>query len=224
MDILLLFFCVKLSREDLIQYRQISNFWWMCDQRIDTIRKMRNHRIDLNNMTVQATTPKPTEIERIDGEIAELKEQIVALHQSLLNGTATATRVETSDEKSKANRPLAESSLLSLPETSPSTKPVDCLGSIEKERSPNDRFWLFITKVKNCVTEQQILKLVTDSLGTEDVVIKKLVPAWKDTTSLPYISFKVGVNVRLKSLALLSSTWPAGLSFREFRDYVWEPL
>lgn len=93
-----------------------------------------------------------------------------------------------------------------------------------EQRAPNDRFWLFFTRVKNYVTERQILEFVTDSLGTDDAFVKKLVPAWKDTLSMPYVSFKVGVDVRLKETALLPSTWPAGLRFREFREDVWEPL
>lgn len=218
--------CVKLKREDIMTYRQSLNFWWLCDQCIGPMRKHRNNRLIFNEKmpTAEPTTPKCADISRIDGELAVLKEQIVSLHQSLAQ--VTTSRVETSEvEEPKASRPLAQSSLLSLPEIEQSPKPVvGCCNSVAQERYPNDRFWIFMTRVKNNVTEQQIMKLVADSLGTEDAVVKKLVPPWKDTSSMPYVSFKVGVNERFKRIALLPATWPTGLCFREFRDYIWEPL
>lgn len=213
--------CVKLSHEDLVQYHQVSNFWWLCNDCIDRIRKQRqSHRsIPAKELDVKTDASNANEIDRIDGEIAVLKAQISTIHSSLLN--ATVSRIEPTVAE---DRPVAESSLLLPPDCQQGRTTADCRSSIIEERSTNDRFWLFFTRVKNRVTEQQISKLVTDSLGTEDVVVRKLVPAWKDPLLLPYVSFKVGINVRLKQIALSSSTWPTGLCYREFRDYVWEPL
>nr|XP_029720678.1 uncharacterized protein LOC115262427 [Aedes albopictus] len=200
----------------------VSNFCWLCNQCIETIRKQRSDLM-ADQQDKNGTLPKANEVSRIDGEIAKLKEEIASLHYSLHSITPRVEANKTEDPN--AHRPLAESSLLCLSDNQQSTQHSGRLSSAAVEqRAPNDRFWLYFTRVKNYVTERQILEFVTDSLGTDDAVVKKLVPAWKDTLSMPYVSFKVGVDVRLKETALLPSTWPAGLRFREFREDVWEPL
>ena len=216
--------CVKLSRDDLMQYQSISNVWWICIECREAIVKLRNNRTQITKQDEQVDHPDTIHLTRIDNEIVQLKEQIQLIHRSL--STPSTSCVDTSVESSNRNQTLTESSslLCSSGNHSDASTNVGCRSSTVVQRSPNDRFWLFFTKIKNSVTEQQILKLIHDSLGTDDAVIKKLVPVWKDTFSMPYISFKVGINVRFKDTALLSSTWPTGLRFREFHDTIWEPL
>lgn len=190
--------------------------------------KIRKQRDDLPNavpdqLGANEKLPKATDITRIDGEIAKLKNEIASLHHSLMHSTVSRVDVNKTDF-SNEHRPLAESSLLSLPGDQQSTNNCRRSSAVVEQSNRNDRFWLFFTRVKNCVTEQQILEFVTDRLGTDDAIVRKLVPAWKDTLSMPYISFKIGIHIRLKETALLPSTWPAGLRFREFREDVWEPL
>lgn len=217
--------CVKLSHEDLIQYRRVSNFWWLCNQCSDMMHKHRDDRSMLVQPDIIDRSPKTNDIIRIDDEISKLKEQIADIHQSLLQSTVPSVETNVLNE----HRPLAESSpssLLSYPDIQRGTKLNSSSqgSSVVRQRNANDRFWLFFSRVTNCVDEHQISKLVSDSLETNDADVKKLVPAGKDVLSMPYVSFKVGVNARFKELALLPSTWPTGLRFREFKDDVWQPL
>lgn len=87
------------------------------------------------------------------------------------------------------------------------------------------KFWLFFTRLRNTVNERQMFRMVSTSIGSENVAVKKLVADWKDVSTLPYISFKVGVDVEFKSVAMLPSTWPVGVCYREFYNTydVWEP-
>lgn len=88
------------------------------------------------------------------------------------------------------------------------------------------RFWLFFTRVKNTVTEDQMLDMVRKSLHhTSNIapVVKKLTPYWMDASTMPYISFKICIDPSLKTTAMLPSTWPKNICFREFYNRVWEP-
>lgn len=67
--------------------------------------------------------------------------------------------------------------------------------------------------------------MVAESLGIDDgILVKKLVPYWKDVSLLPFISFKVGIDPIFR--AMCSSTWPTRINFREFREQcnTWQPL
>lgn len=223
--------CVKMSYEEMVKYRQSHNMWWMCNSCSDKRVQQRNNR-NLQPTDPKTSTPDANVIARIDEEIAALKQKVTEIHQSLAVN-ATVTPVCTTSNQPTASQSTAESSSSSSSSSSPSkklpviqsgTKATSSQNSIVEQRSENDRFWLFLTRIKNYVTEREVMKLVYEALGTDDVIVKKLVPAWKDACSMPFVSFKVGVNVRLKQSALLPSVWPCGLHFREFRHNYWEPL
>lgn len=216
--------CVNVTHEELVNYLKKSNFWWMCDQCIDLVRMYRDDRtIPTVRPNVDETLPvSPSKYHdslRIDNEIAELKNQIAAINLTL--GSLTVSRTDVSS--SPVNIPLAESTLLSPFGTQHGTNDEGGRSCIADAKTTDEYFWLFFTRIKNSVTESDILKMVSASLNIDEAIVKKLVPAWKDVSAMPYISFKVGINVRLKGLALLPSTWPSGICFREFRNTVWEP-
>lgn len=217
--------CVNLRYDELVKYRQSRNLWWMCNSCSDRMAKQRNSRhVLLKEIDRKTNAAENSAIICIDDEIAALKKQISFIQQTIVNPTATSSRIGANTESPHVNRSAEKSSLEVLPDTLLGTKDTDCLNSIVEERSANERFWLFLTRIKNSVNEREVFKLVANALGTDDVLVKKLVPAWKDSFSMPFISFKVGINVRLKRNALLPSTWPRGLHFREFRNNYWEPL
>lgn len=212
--------CVKMNYEEMIKYRQSHNMWWMCNSCSDRKVQQRNNR-NIQPTDSVTCSPKTDAITRIDDEIAALKKQVTAIHQSLANSSAC---IVPNIESPTANQATAVSSMEALPDTQLGTKATSCLSNIVEQRSESDRFWIFLTRIKNHVSEREMLKFVSEALGTDDVVVKKLVPAWKDSCSMPFVSFKVGVNIRLKQTAMLPSTWPRGLHFREFRNRYWEPL
>lgn len=213
--------CVKMSIEDLLKYQQSPNMWWMCDSCSNMMIKQRNNRHALvKGADTEVSATKPNEISRIDDEIAALKKQIIAINQSLSNSAATSPHTGPSQTSTSVNQTIVESSHRRLPETQLGTNTTGCSNTIDivEQTSANDRFWLFLSRVKNRVVERQISQLVSDALGTTDVIVKKLVPQWKDPCSMLFISFKVSVHVSFKETALFPYTWPSGMHFRKFRD------
>lgn len=218
--------CVKMSYEELIKYSRSHNMWWMCNSCSDKkVQQRSNRSASMKEAEPTTSAPKVDVITRIDGEIEALKQQVIAIHQSLAISTATSSRIVDSPavDRSAASS-SSSSSLKTLPNIQQGTKGTSSPSSIVEQQSTNDRFWLFLTRIKNYVTEREVLKLVCEALSTDDVIVKRLVPAWKDSCSMPFVSFKVGINVRLKRTALLPSSWPRGLHFREFHNNYWEPL
>lgn len=153
--------------------------------------------------------------------IAELKREIATIHKTLADLTATRLNASSGIDN---GQPLAHSS----PTLSEGIK-QGCRGAGERRNvvDTKSKFWLFFTRIKNDVTEDEIRSMVSESLGPDrdTLLVKKLVPAWKDVSLLPFISYKVGIDPELKQRALCPSTWPRGISFREFQERLdaWEP-
>lgn len=90
-------------------------------------------------------------------------------------------------------------------------------------------FWLYLSGISPKAPDDKVSDMIKARLSTEDVKITKLVPRGRDTANLTFVSFKVGMKPDLKQKAMLSSTWPMGVRFREFENYsssrmgFWDP-
>lgn len=80
------------------------------------------------------------------------------------------------------------------------------------------KFWLYLSRIARDVTADQVCALAKKRLGSDDVQVTRLVAKGRDINTLSFISFKVGMNVELKTKALSTSTWPKGVLYREFSD------
>lgn len=155
-------------------------------------------------------------------EIAAVKQQISDIHGSMSAGLVTGY------ERNPESSVLARSSPLSSTKLQQGSR-LDSSANVSAVGDYADRFWIFFTRIKNTVTEKQMSDMVCQSLryspSSTSPVVKKLVPYWKDTSAMPYISFKVGIDPMMKTSALLPSTWPKNIHFREFYNdlHVWEP-
>lgn len=84
---------------------------------------------------------------------------------------------------------------------------------------PVQLFWVYLSRIHPSVKPEAIEKLVKDCLQSEGTV--KAVPLVKrgiDSTRLSFISYKIGIDPKLRDAALSPDTWPKGLLFREFED------
>lgn len=92
-----------------------------------------------------------------------------------------------------------------------------------------DKFWLYLSGILPEVPESKVTELAESKLKTTNLRVVKLVPRGKDTRSLTFVSYKIGMPLELKSIALATETWPRGIRFREFEDlgskkqFFWKP-
>ena len=80
-------------------------------------------------------------------------------------------------------------------------------------------FWLYLSGLNPKVTDNDVQKIVSRCLNSiEPVAVVWLVRKGIDTTNYSYISYKIGLDPDVKSIALDPASWPSGLLFREFVD------
>lgn len=154
----------------------------------------------------------------VDEQIAELKKEVTSIHQALVE-------LNSSRDVVVHPAPIAHSSPHQPMRIKRGSRPVAGRTTLN---ASSEKYQLFLTKIKNSATENDILEMVVSALGIEnsdDVAVKKLIPFWKDVTTVPYVSFKVVLDVRFKHAAERTTTWPEGLCFREFVDVhsLWDP-
>lgn len=170
---------------------------------------------------VEDLCSKQPSMQDVMDEITVMKQQISALHDNV------SARIATDNERiSETSVPMQHSPLSSTRLQHGSR--LYSSANLSLSRDTGERFWMFFTRIKSNVTEEQMLNMVCESLqysSSITPVVKKLVPPWKDASLMPYISFKIGIDPMMKTAALLPSTWPKNISFREFYNHlhVWEP-
>lgn len=79
------------------------------------------------------------------------------------------------------------------------------------------KFLLYLSGFAPDASVQEIADLVKNNLSTDEAVdVTKLVPKGKNLCELTFVSFKVGIGIHLRDLALQTSTWQKGIVFRQF--------
>ena len=86
---------------------------------------------------------------------------------------------------------------------------------------PPVRWWLYLSGFLPTITDADVKKIVSRCLDLGDdntIEVIRLVAKGTDVSKLTFVSFKIGVDPCFKQQALLASSWPAGILFREFID------
>uniref|UniRef100_A0A2M4ASP6 Uncharacterized protein n=1 Tax=Anopheles triannulatus TaxID=58253 RepID=A0A2M4ASP6_9DIPT len=78
------------------------------------------------------------------------------------------------------------------------------------------RCWLYLSGFKPSCSDVVVAGFVKSRLSSEDVVVRRLTKAGTNTIGLSFVSFKVGLPLHLRGIALSSATWPSALRFGEF--------
>lgn len=196
-----------------------SNILWICDGCLADFCRYRERK-----STDSAAYSNPTR---------SIEEEIVDLKSTVANVVATLAEI------TQKRRPLIpqHSSPISSLEQHGVGENLERTDRNERTEvsSPSSRteecscFSLYLSRIHNSATENDVRQLVSHSLGaplSNCLKVEKLVPKWKDTGTLEYISFKVELEKKWKPVALSSSTWPKAVKYREFVNRLndtWRP-
>lgn len=197
-----------------------NNIRWMCDPCCELMSnsKFRNTVNGLKTAEHKAETG----VADLRTEVSKLYEIVNHLESALQRTVTEAPSQETSIGDAD-DRKLLSSTVVQQDEKSSEVKPRLRINSQDERKLA-----LHLSNIANDVTEQEVAEMVTDVFGIKRVpAVQLLVPSWKDKSSLAFISFKVEIDPSLRTKALTSSIWPAGIRCREFRDYskdVWRPI
>lgn len=82
------------------------------------------------------------------------------------------------------------------------------------------KFWIYLSRIHPDVSAENVNDMAKQCLQCEEPLeVIKLVKKDEDLTSRRFVSFKVGIDPKLKTTALSPCTWPTGVFFREFIEY-----
>lgn len=215
--------CARLTEDVIAAFRHNCCIWWMCTSCGILMRQIRdNKEYKGKRSKIENDDVVPVLVDRrselLEKDISILKEQMSSLQQSIADFERSRSVV--SIDSVSGDRPLAQSSPehLSSSRFLLGSKTFSSMGS--SPSASHEKCWSFFTKIKHTVNEDQIRNMVSRSIGASNAIVKKLVSRWRDISTMPFISFKVGIDVGLKDMAMRS-----GICFREFHDNyeLWEP-
>lgn len=208
--------CVGVTENDLCALSK--NIIWICDDCMIEFCKARD-RIPESSKTQPADENVfATDFEKLKLQINDINNSFAKLSVAIASSTSSSTTPRQQRHSTPIDSPksLTSSSV--------------CAPECSSVQTRDETFPLLLTNIDRGVTENEIAHLVSESLCApkpECMNVTKLVPSWKNCEELDYISFKIVLPKRWKQLAMTATTWPRGLTFREFahrKKNPWKPL
>lgn len=208
--------CANVSRALLGYFSpHRKNLFWMCDKcaelfgnsHLRAITKVADEKSPLVSLT-EAISNLHTEIKQLSQKPVPCIQSPSIKNWPQIGPIRAAKRLRGPDLAHKVTECQSGSKQL---DSSVKSVPV-CA-------KPVNKFWLYLSRIRPDVTNEEVLAMVRANLDTtQDPEVVKLVAKGTDTSSMTFVSFKVGLDPSLKTNALNPSTWPEGIMFREFED------
>ena len=207
-----------------------SQLFWLCTSCSKLMNDIRCRRFvrSAYDVGIEHNVARHSEaIELLKAEIlCELRTEIRSSFATLVNTCSSTpvlprqvtSNVGTSRGRRLFNekRPKPVNAAAAVPATGNSVSPSTIGVVADSRREP--KFWLYLSRLSRHTTVEQISALVKSRLGVEDVDVFRLVGKGQDVNRMAFISFKVGMKLELKDIALNPSIWPKGILLREFID------
>ncbi|XP_058456929.1 uncharacterized protein LOC131434281 [Malaya genurostris] len=196
-----------------------KNLFWMCDE---CAKLFENSHLRSITKSADENSPLVSLTEAINGLQKEIK-SLSKPTPSQLN-----LRWPSIEHRRPAKRPRGPD--LDASECIAGSKRiVENVVSVPICEKPADKFWLYLSRIRPDVTNDEISAMVRANLElSQDPVVVKLVAKGSDISNMTFVSFKVGLDPALQSIALDPSTWPQGIYFRQFEEKstqkFWKPL
>lgn len=198
----------------------INNVMWFCNECLSTLSTLLFQTDECQacdgDHVKKHTGPKATEEGQIMSEISILKCQVSDIVKTLED---FAQKMHDTSSPRQSSTPITSSK--ALDEIFIGLEASCSVGSnINSGAKAKQSFSLLLSNIDNRVTEREIDTLVCNSLGItglgETHNVTKLVSRWKSCEEMDYISFKVVLDNKWRSIALDASTWPQYIRCREF--------
>lgn len=208
--------CVGLTDDEggVCLYR---NIMWMCD---DCCALMENMRFrDTVNAVRSISCPVREEIEKLKTEVKAINDTLDCIKGKTPIVPDEGCSAITSGSPMNVPHPLSPGHSSPLTSTRIGSSPSICTNATSLK--------LHLSNIANDVTEAEVVQMIANAIGVRDIIsIKCLKPAWRDATTMDFISFKVEISDCHRLNALCSSRWPKEVKCREFKDFpntTWRP-
>lgn len=199
------------------------NVFWMCDDCADLFSSD-HFRSIIKRSSAQSVDE--TSINSLKEDIVKLSDAVSSLSAKVdakpltpmtkpvwrnVNWTNSPTPKRKRDDDSTVKIPIIRG-----------TKPTCPLVKAVQKDDADECVWIYLSAFHPSTSEAEIATLTKDCLNMEmdaQPKVVKLIPKGRDISSLSFVSFKIGVNIALKDVALSSSSWPENVCFREFENH-----
>lgn len=220
--------CSGANQYDVMRCAGSKNLIWVCDVCLLQLQNQQQRQAATVPVNINETSEgvMQSTVLNLEQNVKEIKQQLSNLQEQIrqnvtLSPPSTSTPERTDRQHSECNsnvRGFNGSRLLN------GSKAINRDNRCSSDSSD---FSIYLTGIANHVCEDDIGRMVSECLKLDQrPVVEKLVPYRRNVRDLRYISFKVGVNKKFKNEALLETTWPVGVRFREFIQYdtsLWQP-
>lgn len=155
-----------------------------------------------------------TELGKINTFFGSISDQLLANSKPALpssNRRNKRPRIVSPNETPR--RPSAFSDLMGGTKTTES-----CSKLVDTVPKPAEKCWIYLSRIAPHVTEDDISALVKECVPDAQPIVRKLVRKDADIRTFAFISFKVGIDLQLKDIALDAKNWPKGIYFRQFEE------
>lgn len=213
----------KLNKPFVKIIHESPNLIWMCDECAKLMKIARfKSAVSSFGEAFQSITKKQESVHaEIRKELAKQGQQIALLSKRMTPSSAFLRESGSFSRQPPSKRRRDEEINFNPTASKPllgGTKETTT-ASILTVSEPVELFWLYLSRVHPSVKPEDIEKLAKDCLESEDPV--KAIPLVKrgiDASRLNFISYKIGIDHKLRQTALSPDTWPKGILFREFED------
>lgn len=209
---------LKMNTSFLKIVYECTNLFWMCDE-CSKLMKITRFRTVMESVGDTVNNMQ----EGQDLKNAELRDLITENGKQLLLLSKRVTSLSTANQSGTPKpKPTPKRTRGSDPVPSkPLVFGTNALGNASITCVPPEEklFRLYVTRFANHTTASQVEELVKNAIGQNELVqVTALVKKGVDPLSLPFISFKVGVNIAHKEAISNPAIWPGNCGFREFED------
>lgn len=229
--------CTGIAEDAFAAIKANTHLVWMCTACKNLLAKARftNSLVSIDKANESVIESMKNEIR--DGVLADIKNEIRSNFKTLIDsvprtpvsfyrtplgpsGSTKRLRENDGDDDTSFRRPAK--TMCGVGTSAEDTNLV----APEQE---SERFWLYLSGILPEVPDDKVTELVESKLKTTNLRVIKLVPRGKNTRSLTFVSYKIGIPIELKPIALATETWPRGIRFREFEDigrkkqFFWRP-
>ncbi|KAL1378470.1 hypothetical protein pipiens_015567 [Culex pipiens pipiens] len=181
---------LKMNTSFLKIVNECTNLFWMCDK-CSKLMKITRFRTVMESVG--------------DTQLLLLSKRVTSLSTANQSGTPKPKRTP---KLTRGSDPVPSKPLV-FETNALANASITCVPPEE------NLFRLYVTRFANHTMASQVKELVKNAIGQNDVVqVTALVKRGVDPLSLPFISFKVGVNIAHKE----AISNPGNCGFREFED------
>lgn len=226
--------CFGWARSNLDFVNGQTNLLWFCTNCLKSLEDIKANKSPDRTVAVLSSVAESinccmnevkTELGQINAFIGTISEKLLTntTPAILSNNQRNAKRPRVVSPNDTPKRPRGFSSLIS------GTKAAENFPKlVDTVPQPTAKFWIYLSRIAPHVSDNEITALVQECVPGAQPIVKKLVRKDADLNSFAFISFKVGIDLQFKDIALDASNWPTGIYFRQFEErnsskVFWDP-